>query len=133
MQRNLVTSIILYEAVRTTKKRAEVIRPTVDHLIAVAKSKAPHIAIRYINAVVNHKNASRKMMEVLKLRYADRTSGFTRIVPLGSRQGDGAKLVRIELLEGKDVVPAPKAEKTAKTKPATKKATSSKKDTSSAS
>lgn len=117
LQRNLVTSLLLYEKVRTTKKRADVVQPTIDHLISVAKTRPPHVAIRYINAVVTHKNACRKTMEVLRERFRDRTSGFTRIVPLGARAGDGAKVVSLELVEGIEVkAPAkkPKAPKSAK-------------------
>lgn len=112
MVRNIVTSILLYETVRTTKKRAEVVRPMVDRIITIAKTKEPQVAIRYINAIVTHKNASKKTMEVLKRRYADRSSGFTRMEPLGARRGDGAELVNLSLIEGKDVEP--------KTKPAKK-------------
>ena len=130
MQRNLVTSLLLYESIRTTKKRAEVVQPIIDRLIAVAKSRPAHVAIRYINAVVVHKNASRKTMEVLKERYKSRTSGFTRIVPLGSRAGDGAKVVTLALLPGDAKAEAKaKAEKTEKKakseKPAKKPSTSS--------
>jgi len=136
MQRNIVTSLLLYESVRTTKKRAEVISPIVDRLIHVAKTRAPHVAIRYINAIVTHKNASRKTMEVFKQRYADRTSGFTRMIPLGSRQGDGAELVNLQLVDmektvtvptdkapKEKVAKAPKAPK-AKAAPAAKKSSS---------
>ena len=99
LQRNLVTSLFLYETVRTTKKRAEVIRPIVDRLITVAKTRPVHVAIRSINKVLTHKNASRKAMEVFKTRYAKRSSGFTRMVPLGMRKGDGADLVNLMLVD----------------------------------
>jgi large subunit ribosomal protein L17 len=113
MLRNMLTSVLLYESIRTTKKRAQVVRPQVEKLITIAKTKQPHVAIRAINTVVTDKNASRKLMEVLKQRYASRTSGYTRIVPLGARVGDGAMLVTLELVDGKDVAaeapaPAPK-------------------------
>ncbi len=99
LQRNLVTSVILYENVRTTKKRALVVRPLVDRLITIAKKKDATNAIRAINAVVLDKNASRKLMEVLRVRYASRPSGFTRIVPVGSRIGDGAEMVNFQLVD----------------------------------
>ncbi|MFA6523070.1 MAG: 50S ribosomal protein L17 [Candidatus Peribacteraceae bacterium] len=126
LQRNLITSLFLYEAVRTTKKRAEVVQPQVEHLLTVAKTKEPHIAIRAINAVVTHKNASRKIMEVLRLRFEDRTSGFTRIVPLGSRAGDGAKVVSLQLVEGKEVKVAEKKKAVQRTKKTPKKVPSKK-------
>ena len=130
LQRNLVTSVLLYESVRTTKKRAEVVRPQIEKIITLAKTKAPYLAIRAINAVVTDKNACRKTMEVLKDRFSDRTSGYTRMIPLGMRHGDGAKLVTLELcggrMEAKTVekpVKAPKPPKIAKEKkvPAAKK------------
>jgi len=134
IKRNLVTSLLLYETVRTTKKRAQVVRPMADRLITVAKTKQPHLAIRFINRVVTDKNASRKLMEVLRERYSDRQSGFTRMIPVGARKGDGAELVEISLLEGKDVVPreakAPRSTVKKSVKTAKSKA---KKDSSSAS
>jgi len=114
LKRNLVTSILLYETVRTTKNRARAIQPVVDRLITVAKTRPAHVAIRSINQVVTDKNASRKIMEVYVKRFESVPSGMTRIVPAGVRKGDGAELVDISLVEGKAVAaPAPK-EKTKK-------------------
>ncbi|MFH1670463.1 MAG: 50S ribosomal protein L17 [Patescibacteria group bacterium] len=100
LKRNLVTSLLLYESVRTTKRRAKAIQPTIDRLITVAKTRPPHIAIRFINSTVTDKNASRKVMEVYRERYSGRTSGLTRMVPVGERKGDGAELVDLSLVEG---------------------------------
>lgn len=99
VERNLVTSLLLYEAIRTTRKRARVIRPIVDRLIATAKRQTPQIAIRSINTLVTDRNASRKIMEVLRERYKNRTSGFTRAVAVGSRKGDGAEMVDLSLVD----------------------------------
>lgn len=120
LQRNILTSILLYESVRTTKKRALVVRPQVEKLITVAKKKSPHIAIREINRVVMDKNASRKLMEVLRVRYASRTSGYTRMVPLGSRVGDGAELVTLELMDRDQAATAADTGSQKKEKKATK-------------
>ena len=117
--RNLATSVVLYETVRTTKKRAKVVVPMIHKLITIAKTKEPRLAIRAINAIVMHENASKKLMEVLKPRYASRPSGYTRITPVGARQGDGAELVDLELMDRDVAAPeaaeAPKAKKAAKT------------------
>ena len=113
-KRNLLTSLLLYESVRTTKKRAQVVAPMVDHLIAVAKSSAPYNAIRAINRVVTDKNASRKIMEVYVKRFASVPSGFTRMVPVGARIGDGAALVDLMFVEGIAVTVEPKAAKVKK-------------------
>jgi large subunit ribosomal protein L17 len=123
--RNMATSIILYEHVRTTKKRAQVVRPVVDQLLTIGKSERIDIAIRRMNQIVTDKNASRKIMEVLKHRYSDRTSGFTRAIPVGQRKGDGALLVDIMLMEGKAVeAKDSKDAKEAKEKKMTKKKSS---------
>jgi len=97
--RNLATSIILYERVRTTKKRAQVIRGLIDQIITIGKKERTDLAIRRMQPLLSDENASRKVLEVLKQRYAKRTSGFTRIVPVGMRFGDGAMLADIILID----------------------------------
>ncbi len=97
--KNLVTSILLYESVRTTKKRAQVVRPLVDRVIAIGKRERTDLAIRKINELVSDDNACRKVLEVLKQRYASRPSGFTRMLPVGQRSGDGALMVDLSLID----------------------------------
>jgi large subunit ribosomal protein L17 len=127
IQRNLVTSLFLYEEVRTTRRRARVIQPLVDDLITKAKKQTSRIAIRSINAFVTDKNASRKLMEVLKDRYATRPSGFTSLKAVGARKGDGAELVDLVLVDRetakKETAAAPKKKPAAK-KPATESSAS---------
>ena len=123
MQRNLVTSVLLYESIRTTKKRAEVVQPLVEKIITTAKTKDTRNAIRSINQMVTHVNACKKVIELLKDRYKTRSSGYTRIVPLGARHGDGAKLVMLELVDS-DTGADTSSDEKAKT---AKKATTAKK------
>lgn len=131
VKRNLLTSLLLYESLRTTKKRAAVIAPEVDKLINYAKKNTPHVAIRHINKTITDKNASKKVMEVLIKRYAKRSSGLTSTKAAGYRVGDGAQLVDISLVEGEAVEPpkpAAKPEKKAEPKKsAAKKTTETKK------
>lgn len=110
IKRNLLTSILLYESVRTTKSRAKAVQPMVDRLVSTAKKRPPHVAIRFINRYVTDKNASRKIMEVFIERYKDRNSGLTRIVPAGVRQGDGAQLVDFSLVDFDPDAAKPKTE-----------------------
>jgi large subunit ribosomal protein L17 len=112
IERNLVTSILLYEAVRTTRKNAKVVQPIVDRLITVAKKQEPRLAIRAINRFVTDENACRKLLEVFKGRYQSRPSGFTTIKPAGSRKGDGAELVDVALIAGASDAKAKNATKT---------------------
>lgn len=117
--KNLATSVLLYESVRTTKKRAKVIQGVVDTIITIGKKHRPDLAIRKLSALVNDKNASRKVLEVYKKRYADRPSGFTRITPVGMRKGDGALLVDITLIDAGTSAPEAASDTSKKT---TKKA-----------
>lgn len=127
LTRNLATSLILYEAIRTTKARARVLQPIVDRLITIAKKKEPQVAIRAINAVVTDVNASKKLMEVLAKRYASRPSGFSKAKPAGARKGDGAALVDITLVDAViGSMSAEKEEKKEKKAAAPKKASAKK-------
>ena len=119
-----MTSVLLYETVRTTKKRAEVAQPIVEKLITTAKTKDARNAIRAINAYVTHENACKKLIELLKDRYSKRSSGYTRITALGLRQGDGAKMVTLELVDSGTDAPATDKQttKTKQTKTSSKKA-----------
>lgn len=128
IKRNLITSLLLYESVRTTKSRAKAIAPMVDRLIRNAKKQLPHNAIRSLNAVVTDKNACRKVMEVLVKRYEKRSSGLTRIKAVGARTGDGASLVDISLVDGEIVAMPVKEEKKKVTKKAAPKKETAKKE-----
>ncbi len=97
--RNLATSVILFEKVKTTVGRAKQVRPIVEDLITKAKTKTPVAAIRQINQVVQDPNAGKKLVEVLKERYKERNGGYTRIVKLGFRAGDAAEMVSIQLVD----------------------------------
>ncbi len=108
IQRNLVTSMLLYEQIRTTKKRAQVIKPLIDNMVTIAKNDRPAVAIRRINQFVTDTNACRKLLEVLKDRFSGRNSGYTKMVPVGMREGDGALLVDLMFV---DTAPAAETEK----------------------
>lgn len=98
MLRNLATSIILYERVKTTRAKATLVKPIVEKLITAAKKGDTMNAYRRLNAYLPDKNASKKMMEELVKRYEGRQSGFTRLTNLGFRAGDAAIMVQIELV-----------------------------------
>jgi large subunit ribosomal protein L17 len=116
--------VLLYERIRTTKKRAQVVRPLIDRVITLGKRERTDLAIRKINLMVSDENACRKVLEVLKKRYANRPSGFTRMEPVGQRQGDGALLVDLMLIDAAtpETVSAPAEKPAAKKKvPSAKK------------
>lgn len=97
--RSLVTSVILYETIETTRDKAKLARGYVDRIIATAKRKDEMNAIRYINSFLLNKSASMKVMQELKERFKDRQSGFTRFTNTRIRTGDGAQLVQFQLLD----------------------------------
>lgn len=119
--KNLVTSVLLYEKIRTTKKRAQVARALVDRVITIGKTQRPDLAIRTINTMVMDANACRKVLEVLKNRYSKRTGGFTRMTPVGQRGGDGALLVELSLVDAAAPIVESDAQSAPKKKPVSKK------------
>jgi len=97
MLRNLASSLILYEKVKTTKAKAAAVRPLVEKMITSSKA-GDLTARRGLIKVLLQKNAVKKAMEVLSDRYKSRLGGYTRTTKLGPRQGDGAEMVQIELV-----------------------------------
>jgi len=97
MLRNLASSILLYEKVKTTKAKAQAVRPLVERMITAAKAGDLN-ARRGLIKVLLQKNAVKKAIEVLGVRYKNRPGGYTRVTKLGVRQGDGAEMVQIELV-----------------------------------
>ena len=99
IMRNLAMSVIIYEKIKTTTAKAKAVQPFVERLITIAKkSKEKRHAIREIEKLLQHENASRKIMDILIEKYKDRNSGFTRITKLGYRSGDNAPVVQLELV-----------------------------------
>ncbi|MBI2117822.1 50S ribosomal protein L17 [Candidatus Peregrinibacteria bacterium] len=101
--RNLATSLLLYESIRTTEKQAQVVRPLVERLVRVAREKTEREAIRSIHRVVTDEKACRKLIEVYRGTDTGKAGGLTRITSLGARKGDGASLVEISLRSPKKV------------------------------
>jgi len=98
MLRNLATSVILYEKVKTTRAKAKLVKPIIEKLITKAKQSSAMNAMRQLNAYFLDKNASKKLTIELLERYKERTSGFVRLTNLGFRAGDAAPMVQIELI-----------------------------------
>lgn len=99
MLRNLATSIVLYERVKTTQAKAKLVKPIVEKLISKAKKQPLPVAMRTLNAYLMDKNAAKKITRELLERYKNRESGYTRLTPLGFRAGDAAPMVQIELVD----------------------------------
>ena len=95
--RNLATSVVLYERVKTTKAKAKAVQPIVERLITEGKTAKPS-ARREIGRVLMTDGAIRKVLEELGPRYGARKGGYTRITKIGTRLGDAAEMVQIEFV-----------------------------------
>jgi large subunit ribosomal protein L17 len=95
--RNLVTSVIEQERVITTVPKAKAIKPLVDRMITLGKTDTLH-ARRQAAAFLNTPAAVKKLFEKLGARFGQRNGGYTRIVRVGWRKGDGAEQAMIELV-----------------------------------
>ncbi|WP_018665062.1 50S ribosomal protein L17 [Heyndrickxia acidiproducens] len=109
--RDLATDLIINERIETTEARAKELRSVVEKLITLGKRGDLH-ARRQAAAFVRPKSADaeskqdavQKLFSVIAPRYNERQGGYTRIMKLGPRRGDGAPVVIIELVEEEEKV-----------------------------
>ncbi len=94
---NLAESLVLFEKIRTTKAKAKAVRSMVERLITKAK-KNTLASRRDLASVLYTKNSVKKLVEELGPRYAERKGGYTRIILLQNRVGDGAEEALVELV-----------------------------------
>ena len=97
MLRNLVKDLLVYESIRTTEARAKETRRSAERIITLGKDGTLH-ARRQALAYLNAKSVVTKLFDELAPRYAGRPGGYTRILRLGPRVGDGAAMARLELI-----------------------------------
>jgi large subunit ribosomal protein L17 len=98
MLANLAVAILRYEKVKTTEARAKEVRGVIDGYIALAKRGDLHARRQLVSKMPHEPLIVDKLMGEIAEKYADRSSGFTRIVKLGQRPGDAAHMVQIELV-----------------------------------
>jgi large subunit ribosomal protein L17 len=95
--RGLVTSVIDQERIITTVPKAKAARPLVDRMITLAKEDTLH-ARRQAAAFLMTPASVKKLFDKLGTRFGQRNGGYTRIVRLGFRKGDGAEQAMLELV-----------------------------------
>lgn len=95
--KNLVTSVIDNERLVTTVPKAKAIKPLVDKMITLGKRDTLH-SRRQAAAFLETPAAVKKLFDKLGTRFGQRNGGYTRIVRLGNRKGDGAEQAMIELV-----------------------------------
>jgi large subunit ribosomal protein L17 len=126
MWRNMTTSLIVHERIKTTNEKAKELRHYVEKMVTIAKraralgenAADTSIAARKLHlrrqalAFVRDKDAVTKLFDELAARFADRSGGYTRIIKVGDRIGDGARVSFIEFLAADEEV-AEKSKKSA--------------------
>ena len=98
MMANMVTSLLSEEKITTTHTRAKELRRSAEHMITFAKRGDLH-ARRQVLRFVADKQVVAKLFDELGPRYKGRNGGYTRIVKLGPRRGDGTFMSIIELVD----------------------------------
>ena len=94
---NLASSLIIEERITTTQARAKLLRPYVEKIITKARRGDLH-SRRLVLRKIQDSDVITKLFDDVAPRYEDRPGGYTRIVKLGPRRGDGAEMALIELV-----------------------------------
>ncbi len=98
MYRNLVTDLLGYEKIITTEAKAKEVRGLAEKMITLGKAGDLNSRRRALAFIIGSR-VSEKLFNELASRYAERPGGYTRIIKLGPRLGDGAAMVKIELVQ----------------------------------
>lgn len=105
LRRALITQLFEHERLRTTEAKARAIRSQAEKLITLAKRGVAAGDVKEINARrlanarLNSPEVVRKLFDELAPRYEERPGGYTRMLKLGQRRGDAAKIVVLELVD----------------------------------
>ncbi len=99
MLRNLVTSLLEHEEVRTTEAKAKEVRRVAERMITLGKRGTLHARRRALRTI-RDRDVAAKVFDTLAERYSDRPGGYTRILKLGPRVGDNADMAIIQLVSG---------------------------------
>lgn len=97
LMRNLITSLLRDEKIRTTDPKAKELRRWADRVITLGKQGSLH-ARRQALGIVQDKAVVRKLFDSIAPRFKDRPGGYTRIIKIGQRRGDAAPISLIELV-----------------------------------
>ncbi len=95
--RNQVADLLRYEKIRTTEAKAKEVRSLAEHIITLGKDGSLH-ARRQALRFVTDPDVVKKVFDEIAPRYAGRPGGYTRILKLGPRQGEGARMAQLELV-----------------------------------
>ncbi len=98
LKRNLVTDLLNYEKIVTTEARARKVRGQAEKMVTLGKDGGLHSRRQALSFIFS-KKVTEKVFSELAERYKERPGGYTRVVKLGPRLGDGAHMVQLELVK----------------------------------
>ena len=109
---NMATSLILHKRIETTVAKAKALKMYVEPLITKSKEDTTH-SRRVVFSYLKNKEAVTELFRTVAPKIADRPGGYSRVVKTGFRQGDGADMALIELVDFNEaaLAAAPKAAK----------------------
>ncbi len=96
--RSLARALVLHQSIRTTLTKAKAVKPLAEELVGLAKTNTLTAKRRAFDILSAHKLV-KVLFDEIGPRFAKRQSGYTRIINLGSRRGDNAKVVILEFTE----------------------------------
>ena len=113
---NQVCALIQHQRIKTTLAKAKAVRPLAERMVTLGKNGSIHARRRAL-AVLRQKNLVKKLFDDIAQRSAERNGGYTRIVKLGARKSDSARMAFIEWVDAEHIAEEkPKKEKKAKRK-----------------
>jgi len=98
LYRNMVTDLLRHEKIVTTEPKAKEVRGLAEKMITLGKNSGLH-SYRQALSYITDKKVTEKVFAELGPRYKERPGGYTRIVKLAPRLGDGAPMVQLELVQ----------------------------------
>lgn len=110
LYRNLVTDLLRYERITTTEAKAKEIRPMAERIITLGRKGDLHSRRQALKFVYDPK-VVKKVFDVIGPRMATRPGGYLRITGLEPRNGDGARMATIELVDVVDAPPTPRPQR----------------------
>ena len=110
---NMATSLILNKRIQTTVAKAKALQVYIEPLITKSKDDSTH-SRRVVFSYLKNKEAVTELFRTVAPKIADRPGGYTRVLKTGFRQGDGADMALIELVDFNEAALASSTKKTAK-------------------
>ena len=128
---NMATSLILHKRIQTTVAKAKALKSYVEPLITKSKEDTTH-SRRVVFSYLKNKYAVTELFRVIAPKITDRPGGYTRVLKTGFRQGDGADMALIELVDFNEAALAsakPEAKKSSTRRSRSKKSAEAKAET----